>query len=423
MLEDTYNTIKAAELGHEDLSMVKELTSRCLNDEALRFYKDIFNIETESASDDVTDIRDEQDDCENHKTDEVTESSEEDGYTYRPKRKTMSDIKRTLISDSMYKMIDDAITSTPKITKAVKILHENGVNVSYSTVARRKNDLIAKSVYASCSNYAIKSEIAFNEMKEAGCREYNGNIYAADGTPIPAILTTNFVKCNLWNGVRIPTKYIVALYHGRKVNKNTAIWHLNEDQCDTRIDNLGINTDDPTLSREKNIRSDVDIENICRIFAEEKGDPLKIWRRCVDDLGDFITSSLLSRLRTKEVFDVISDKYFTVSDVKRWYKEEDYLEALNITPKDKYIDDNTKYTEMVEKYAFTNKEIPLQDKEFILKNFLEQEYDMSELSFTDDLKYAIESIHNKLEDKGINMSTSYIRGIININGGGLELGG
>ena len=80
---------------------------------------------------------------------------------------------------------------------------------------------------------------------------------------------------------------------------------------------------------------------------------------------------------------------------------------------------------MLEKYAFTNKEIPYKDKEFILKNFLTQEYGMDRLLFTDatDLKYAIESIRNKLKDKGINISAGYIRGIININGGGIELGG
>lgn len=427
MLEEAYQDIKTADLSHEDLSLAKELTSRCLDDEAFRFYKDIFNIETNETesdsddADDVTDIKDEQDDRRDHETDEVAESSEEDKY--RSIGKNIAN--RKIISDKVFKIIDDVIANTATATEALVVLNEKGVEVSYATICRRRQGMLNKDNVNSCKAYIIKAENAFNEMKAAGCKEYNGNIYNADGTPIPVVFTTNFVKFVVWNGIRIPTKYIVAMYHGCKVDKNTAIWHLNEDQRDTRIDNLAISTNDLSRSHNKKMRSKVVIDNICKIFAEEKGDPLKIWQRCVDDLGDFVTSTLLSNIRTKKTFKTISDKYFTVSDVKQWYKEEKYLKALDLTPTDTYTGDNIKYTEMIEKYAFTNKEIPLQDKEFILKNFLEQEYGKDGLLFTDetDFKYAIGSIRNKLKDKGINISTSYIRGIININGGGLKLGG
>ena len=111
--------------------------------------------------------------------------------------------------------------------------------------------------------------------------------------------------------------------------------------------------------------------------------------------------------------------------MKQWYNEGIYLSTIDLTPKDNYTGDDAKYAEMLEKYAFTNKEIPFKDKEFILKNLLKQEYGMDELLFEDatDLKYTIDSIRNKLKDKGINISAGYIRGIININGGGIKLGG
>ena len=330
--------------------------------------------------------------------------------------------KRT-ISPKTFELIDDMIINTDTSTDAIAALHEKGIDVSYSTVCRRKNLIYGKDKSDSVKSYITKAKIAFNEMKAAGCKEYNGNIYYADGTPVPAILSTNFTKFNVWKSIRIPTKYIVAMYNGyEELNENTNIWNLNEDPRDTRIINLHISVNKSYRHRRHN---KIEIENICRIFAEEKGDPLKTWQRCVDELGDFITSAILSNLRTKQKYGDISDNYFTINDVKQWYGERNYLSTINLTPKDNYTGDDTKYAEILEKYAFTNKEIPLQDKEFILKNFLTQEYGMDGLLFTDatDLKYAIDSIRNKLKDKGINISAGYIRGIININGGGIELGG
>lgn len=430
VLEDAYQNMKAAEFNQENLNMTKELISRCLEDETLSFYSDIFNSETKKVetssndnADDFTDIKDVQDSLSHNTTDNVAEPLEDDdkyNYRYSDNRRA----NRRVISDKTFNVIDDAIINTETSKEAFEVLREKGIDVSYPTVCRRKHLMSGETRSNSCKSYTTKAKTAVNEMKEMGCKEYNGDIYYADGTPVPAIFSTNFVKCNVWKGARIPTKYIVAIYNGYEVNEDTDIWHNNEDQRDTRIENLVISTD-TTMSHKKKMRSKVEIENICKIFAEEKGDSLKIWQRCVDELGDFITSTLISNIRTKNKYDTISDKYFTAADVNQWYNEGTYLSTIDITPKENYTGDDTKYAEMLEKYAFTNKEIPYKDKEFILKNFLTQEYGMDRLLFTDatDLKYAIDSIRNKLKDKGINISAGYIRGIININGGGIELGG
>lgn len=431
VLEDAYQNMKAAEFNQENLNMTKELISRCLEDETLSFYSDIFNSETKKVetssddnADDFTDIKDVQDSLSHNTTDNVVEPLEDDDDKYNYRYIDNRRANRRVISDKTFNVIDDAIINTETSKEALEVLREKGIDVSYSTVCRRKHLMSGETRSNSCKSYTTKAKTAVNEMKEMGCKEYNGDIYYADGTPVPAVFSTNFVKCAVWKGARIPTKYIVAIYNGYEVNEDTDIWHSNDDQRDTRIENLVISTD-TTISHRKKMRSKVEIENICKIFAEEKGDSLKIWQRCVDELGDFITSTLLSNIRTKNKYGIISDKYFTAADVNQWYNEGTYLSTIDITPKDNYTGDDTKYAEMLEKYAFTNKEIPYKDKEFILKNFLTQEYGMDKLLFTDatDLKYAIDSIRNKLKDKGINISASYIRGIININGGGIELGG
>lgn len=439
VLEDAYQNMKASELNQENINMTKELISRCLEHDAFRFYSDIFNSETketETCSDDntdnFTDIKDEQDfgivsldnSLRNQTDNVIAEPLENDDkykYRYIDNRKA----NRRVISDKTFSVIDDVIANTKTLKETLAVLHAKGIDVSYSTVHRRKQLMFDKdSISNSCKSYTIKATNAFNEMKDMGCKEYNGNIYYADGTPVSTIFSTSFVKCTVWDGVRIPTKYIVAMYNGYAVNEDISIWHGNDDPRDTRIENLVI-TNDASTPQKKKLRNKVEIENICKIFTEEKGDSLKIWQRCVDELGDFVSAALISSLRTKRSFSNISDKYFTASDVKQWYNDGIYLSTIDLTPKDNYTGDDAKYAEMLEKYAFTNKEIPFKDKEFILKNLLKQEYGMDELLFEDatDLKYTIDSIRNKLKDKGINISAGYIRGIININGGGIKLGG
>ena len=55
VLEEAYQNMKAAELNQENVNMTKELINRCLEDETLSFYSDIFNSESkevETGSDD-----------------------------------------------------------------------------------------------------------------------------------------------------------------------------------------------------------------------------------------------------------------------------------------------------------------------------------------------------------------------------------
>ena len=289
--------------------------------------------DTDYDADDFTDIKDKQQDVLSHDaTDEVTESLENDNNEWKYRSPGNHIASRRTISDENYKLIDDAIVNTKTPKEALAVLREKGIDVSYSTVCRRKNIMSGSGKSKSRNPYITKAKIAFNEMKEMGCKEYNGDIYYADGTPVPVIVTTSFVKCTVWKSVRIPTKYIVAMYNGyeEKLDKYINIRYLNGDPRDTSIENL-IFRETSTFGKVR--RKNVEIESICKIFTEEKGDPLKTWQRCIDEVGDFIPAALLSYLRTKHKYSDISDKYFTVSDVKQWYKEKNYLSTIDLTPK------------------------------------------------------------------------------------------
>ena len=90
VLEDAYQNMKAAEFNQENLNMTKELISRCLEDETLSFYSDIFNSETKKVetssddnADDFTDIKDkQQDDFSHNTTDNIAEPLEDDDDKY-----------------------------------------------------------------------------------------------------------------------------------------------------------------------------------------------------------------------------------------------------------------------------------------------------------------------------------------------------
>ena len=221
--------------------------------------------DTDYDADDFTDIKDKQQDVLSHDaTDEVTESLENDNNEWKYRSPGNHIASRRTISDENYKLIDDAIVNTKTPKEALAVLREKGIDVSYSTVCRRKNIMSGSGKSKSRNPYITKAKIAFNEMKEMGCKEYNGDIYYADGTPVPVIVTTSFVKCTVWKSVRIPTKYIVAMYNGyeEKLDKYINIRYLNGDPRDTSIENL-IFRETSTFGKVR--RKNVEIESICKI--------------------------------------------------------------------------------------------------------------------------------------------------------------
>ena len=139
VLEEAYQNMKVAELNQENLNMTKEMISRCLEDETLSFYSDIFNSETKEVetssddnADDFTDIKDVQDSLSHNTTDNVAEplADDDDKYNYRYIDNRRAN--RRVISDKTFNAIDDAIVNTETSKEALEVLRKKGIDVSYS---------------------------------------------------------------------------------------------------------------------------------------------------------------------------------------------------------------------------------------------------------------------------------------------------
>ena len=138
VLEEAYQNMKAAEFNQENINMTKELISRCLEDETLSFYSDIFNSESKEVetssddnADDFTDIKDVQDILSHNTTDNVAEPLENDDDKYNYRYIDNRRANRRVISDKTFNAIDDAIVNTETSKEAREVLRKRVIDASY----------------------------------------------------------------------------------------------------------------------------------------------------------------------------------------------------------------------------------------------------------------------------------------------------
>lgn len=268
------------------------------------------------------------------------------GTVMKRKRSTVK------ISDEIMSVVDEYLNKGWSNKAIARYITKNlNTSISAASVSRRRHTAIkegklkvagkspsgASTGTAGHIGYAELATAKCEELKNAGYYEKDGDIFDKDGKPLQVIFTRQLVKFTIYKGKQIPTKYLVAAFNGYSMNSETVIYNLDEDQCNTKVENLLISTDNGGLSTpHRNARKPSEIAAICKIFAEEKGDKIKTYFRCKKELDICTNAAMLWNLNHKKIYSDISDDFFTASDAKRWEHDDVQtqirVKLVNITP-------------------------------------------------------------------------------------------
>lgn len=256
------------------------------------------------------------------------------------------------ISDETMSVVDEFLNKGWSNKAIARYITKNlNTSISAASVSRRRHTAIkegklkvagkspsgASTGTAGHIGYAELATTRCEELKNAGYYEKDGDIFDKDGKPLQVIFTRQLVKFTIYKGKQIPTKYLVAAFHGYSMNEKTVIYNLDEDQCNTKVENLLVSTDNGGLSiPHRNSRKPSEIAAICKIFAEEKGDKIKTYFRCKKELGIFTNTAMLWNLNHKKIYSEISDDFFTADEASKWEKEDVNaqirVKLVNVTP-------------------------------------------------------------------------------------------